>query len=61
MRAQSDPVTDGQGASLSLILRQADVPDPSGWAADRGRDQEESRAAAEMKKLESSSGGRLVI
>lgn len=54
-------MTDGQGASLSLILRQADVPDPSGWAADRGRDQEESRAAAEMKKLESSSGGRLVI
>lgn len=61
--AQSDPVTDGQWASLSLILWQADVLSlsPSRGAADQGRDQGESRAAAEMKKLESSSGGRLVI
>lgn len=54
---QSKGLTDGKWGSLSLILRQTDVPSPcvaGCWPV-------ESQAAAEMKKLESSSGGELVI
>lgn len=55
--AQSEGLTDGKWSSLSLILRQADVPSPCVAGCWPG----ESQAAAEMKKLESSSGGKLVI
>lgn len=55
--AQSEGLTDGKWGSLSLILRQADVPSPCVAGCWPG----ESQAAAEMKKLESSSGGELVI
>lgn len=55
--AQSEGLTDGKWSSLSLILRQADVPSPCVAGCWPG----ESQAAAEMKKLESSSGGELVI
>lgn len=54
---QSEGLTDGKWGSLSLILRQADVPSPCVAGCWPG----ESQAAAEMKKLESSSGGELVI